>query len=157
MAQFHAVHPPNFLIVLITLSSFVETVESEMKKLEDASSQMENCSNSTAMPSLQPLKVIQSVKCIINLMGNLCTLDLTVAVEELQRVCKVFLSLREKVSVIMLLNPTRDKLSPEHDLLGNDLEHLQPNPHIYTKPHRNVFANVQSGLRGEKVFIAPGA
>jgi phosphatidylinositol-4-phosphate 3-kinase len=66
-----------------------------MKKLNEAAVQIEKCSSPTSMPSLQPLKVIQSVKCVIKLMGNLCTLDLSMAVEELQRVCKLFLSFRE--------------------------------------------------------------
>ncbi|KAH0818247.1 hypothetical protein GEV33_004544 [Tenebrio molitor] len=73
----------------------LETIESEMKKLKEAAVQIEKCSSPTSMPSLQPLKVIQSVKCVIKLMGNLCTLDLSMAVEELQRVCKLFLSFRE--------------------------------------------------------------
>jgi phosphatidylinositol-4-phosphate 3-kinase len=73
----------------------LETIESEMKKLNEAAVQIEKCSSPTSMPSLQPLKVIQSVKCVIKLMGNLCTLDLSMAVEELQRVCKLFLSFRE--------------------------------------------------------------
>lgn len=69
-----------------------------MKKLEEAASQIENCNNPSAMPSLQPQKVIQSVKCIMNLMGNLCTLDLSQAVEELVQICKVFLSFREALT-----------------------------------------------------------
>lgn len=75
-------------IYIVRLS---ETVESEMKKLEEAALQIDRSSNSSVMPPLQPLKVIQSVKCIINLMGDLCTLDIMQTVEALMEFCKNFI------------------------------------------------------------------
>lgn len=63
------------------LKILLETVENEIEKLEQAAKQIEQIQNPTQMPALQPTKVIQSVKCVINLMGNLYTLDLMNAVE----------------------------------------------------------------------------
>lgn len=62
-----------------------------MKKLEEAALQIDRSSNSSVMPPLQPLKVIQSVKCIINLMGDLCTLDIMQTVEALMDFCRNFI------------------------------------------------------------------
>lgn len=61
-----------------------------MKKLEEAAVQMVRSSNPSLMPALQPLNVIQSVKYIINLMGDLCTLDLMQTVESLEDSCRNF-------------------------------------------------------------------
>ncbi|KAJ8958339.1 hypothetical protein NQ318_017485 [Aromia moschata] len=74
-----------------SLEILLETVENEMQKLEEAALQMGRGSNASVMPSLQPLKVIQSVKCIINLMGDLCTLDIMQTVEALMESCRNFL------------------------------------------------------------------
>lgn len=71
---------------------FLETVENEIKKLEEAAVQMVRSSNPSLMPALQPLNVIQSVKYLINLMGDLCTLDLMQTVEALENSCRNFAS-----------------------------------------------------------------
>lgn len=71
---------------------FLETVENEMKKLEEAAVQMIRSSNPSVMPALQPLNVIQSIKYIINLMGDLCSLDLIQTVETLENSCRNFVS-----------------------------------------------------------------
>ncbi|XP_064214165.1 phosphatidylinositol 4-phosphate 3-kinase C2 domain-containing subunit alpha isoform X1 [Tribolium castaneum] len=80
----------NIHLTYDNLVILLETVENEMKKLEDAALQMQKCNNPVTMPALQPLKVIQSAKCVINLMGNLATLDLTSAVDDLQRITTNF-------------------------------------------------------------------
>lgn len=77
---------------------FSETVESEMKKLEEAALQIDRSSSSSVMPPLQPLKVIQSVKCIINLMGDLCTLDIMQTVEALMEFCRNFIPSNVSIS-----------------------------------------------------------
>ncbi|KAJ8935975.1 hypothetical protein NQ314_012542 [Rhamnusium bicolor] len=85
---------PNDSIVHISyenLKILLETVESEIKKLEEAALQIDRSSNPSVMPALQPLKVIQSVKCIINLMGDLCTLDIMQTVEALMESCRNFI------------------------------------------------------------------
>lgn len=63
-----------------------------MKKLEEAAVQMVRSSNSSLMPALQPLNVIQSVKYIVNLMGDLCTLDLMQTIESLEDSCRNFVT-----------------------------------------------------------------
>lgn len=74
------------------IACFLETVENEMKKLEEAAVQMVRSSNSSLMPALQPLNVIQIVKYIVNLMGDLCTLDLIQNVEALEDSCRNFIT-----------------------------------------------------------------
>lgn len=63
-----------------------------MKKLEEAAVQMVRSSNPSLMPALQPLNVIQSVKYIVNLMGDLCILDLMQTIEALENSCRNFVS-----------------------------------------------------------------
>lgn len=85
---------PNDTVVRITyekLNILLETVENEIRKLEDAALQMETNSNPSVMPAVQPLNVIQSVKYLVNLMGDLCTLDIMYTVEALEETCKNFL------------------------------------------------------------------
>lgn len=68
----------------------LETVENELKKLEDAALQVETCSNPSELPSLQPLFVIQSLKYVVNLMDDLCTLDIIQIADALEDTCKNF-------------------------------------------------------------------
>lgn len=82
---------------------FLETVENEIRKLEEAAVQMVRSSNPSLMPALQPLNVIQSVKYIVNLMGDLCTLDLIQTVEALEDTCRNFVT--SNVSEIKHTNP----------------------------------------------------
>ncbi|KAG5888356.1 hypothetical protein JTB14_020756 [Gonioctena quinquepunctata] len=98
---------PDDTVVRITfekLKILLETVEKEMKKLEEAALQIDQNSTPSVMPSLQPLNVIQSVKYIVNLMGDLCTLDIMLTIEALEESCKKFssnslrLSFSERVS-----------------------------------------------------------
>lgn len=63
-------------------------MESEISKLEVQASEIERNPNM----SLQPLKVSQSVKCIVNLMGDLCTLDIMQSVDALNESCRQFSS-----------------------------------------------------------------
>ncbi|CAG9823212.1 unnamed protein product [Phaedon cochleariae] len=81
---------PNDTVVCVTyenLNISLEIVEKEMRKLEENALQMDRNSN----PTLQSLAVIQSVKCIVNLMGNLCTLDIMLTIEALEECCRNFL------------------------------------------------------------------
>lgn len=80
-----------FSIIFTSLSA-LETVENETRKVEEAAVQMVRSSNSSVMPALHPLNVIQSVKCIVNLMGDLCTLDLIQHVEFLEDSCRNFIT-----------------------------------------------------------------
>ncbi|CAH0558611.1 unnamed protein product [Brassicogethes aeneus] len=59
-----------------SLTILIDTLENEMKKLDIPE-----------IKAIQPQKVIQSVKCIVNLLGNLCTLDVIDSIEELQNIC----------------------------------------------------------------------
>lgn len=77
-----------------------------MKKVEEAALQIDRSSSSSVMPSLQPLNVIQSVKCIINLMGDLCTLDIMQTVEALMEFCTNFIP-----SNVSLTNLLTDNVS----------------------------------------------
>ncbi|XP_074032269.1 phosphatidylinositol-4-phosphate 3-kinase catalytic subunit Pi3K68D [Leptinotarsa decemlineata] len=84
---------PNDSVVRLTfekLNILLETVEKEMKKLEGAALQMDQSSTPSVMPTLQPLNVIQSVKYIVNLMGDLCTLDIMQTIEALEESCRNF-------------------------------------------------------------------
>lgn len=79
---------PNELVLHITydhLKILLETVENEIDKLEKAALELQQSQDRSSMPALQPTKVIQSVKCVTNLMGNLYTLDLMNAVELLNQ------------------------------------------------------------------------
>ncbi|XP_028129846.1 phosphatidylinositol 4-phosphate 3-kinase C2 domain-containing subunit alpha isoform X1 [Diabrotica virgifera virgifera] len=85
---------PNDSNVRITyekLNILLETVENEMRKLEEASVQVEKNTTPSVMPGIQPLNVIQSVKYIVNLMGDLCTLDIMNTIEALEETCRNFL------------------------------------------------------------------
>lgn len=62
-----------------------------MMKLEKAAEQIDKIDSPTSLPSLQPSGVIQSVKLVVNLMGNLETIDITEALEALKDSCNQFL------------------------------------------------------------------
>ncbi|XP_030748867.1 phosphatidylinositol 4-phosphate 3-kinase C2 domain-containing subunit alpha isoform X3 [Sitophilus oryzae] len=82
---------PSELVSNITYDSLkilLETLESEMNKIEEQAEQTERSINPTFLPQLQPLKVRQSVKCIINLMGDLSTIDIMQSVDELVNLCQ---------------------------------------------------------------------
>ncbi|KAK9759167.1 Phosphoinositide 3-kinase family, accessory domain (PIK domain) [Popillia japonica] len=73
------------------LKILLETLEKEMMKLEKAAEQIDKIDSPTSLPSLQPSGVIQSVKLVVNLMGNLETIDITEALEALKDSCNQFL------------------------------------------------------------------
>lgn len=75
------------VLALQLRSHFVEFLESEMKKLEEQASLLDSCTNPSKLPDLQPNKVIQSVKYVINLMSSLCTIDIMDAVDGLIQTC----------------------------------------------------------------------
>ncbi|XP_050296018.1 phosphatidylinositol 4-phosphate 3-kinase C2 domain-containing subunit alpha [Anthonomus grandis grandis] len=82
---------PSEIVSHITYDSLkilLETVESEINKLENTIEEFERMNNYNATPTLQPSKVLQSVKCIVNLMGDLCTLDVMQSVEALIDTCR---------------------------------------------------------------------
>ncbi|XP_019865562.1 phosphatidylinositol 4-phosphate 3-kinase C2 domain-containing subunit beta isoform X2 [Aethina tumida] len=87
--KFHDIIPCDMepCINYDSLIILLETLESEMKKLEEAAKKVTNKTSPMDMPLTQPQKVTQSVKCVVNLMGNLYTLDIMDSVEELQKVC----------------------------------------------------------------------
>lgn len=58
-----------------------------MNKIEEQAELTERSINPSFVPHLQPLKVRQSVKYIINLMGDLSTLDLMYSVDALVESC----------------------------------------------------------------------
>ncbi|XP_066255577.1 phosphatidylinositol 4-phosphate 3-kinase C2 domain-containing subunit alpha isoform X2 [Euwallacea similis] len=76
-----------------SLKILLDTVESEISKLEDQASEIERTNSYSATAPLQPSMVIQSVKCIVNLMGDLCTLDIMQSIETLIDSCMKFTSL----------------------------------------------------------------
>ncbi|KAL1487744.1 hypothetical protein ABEB36_015580 [Hypothenemus hampei] len=69
-----------------SLKILLETIESEINKLEDKAMEVERRGTSPGV--LQPSKVLQTVKCIVNLMGDLCTLDIMQSVDALNESCK---------------------------------------------------------------------
>ncbi|XP_071051233.1 phosphatidylinositol 4-phosphate 3-kinase C2 domain-containing subunit beta [Onthophagus taurus] len=73
------------------LKILLETLENEMKKLETAAEHIDKTDTPSSLPSLQPSGVIQSVKLVVNLMGNLETIDITEALEALRDRCNQFL------------------------------------------------------------------
>ncbi|KRT80159.1 C2 domain containing protein [Oryctes borbonicus] len=73
------------------LKILLETLEKEMMKLEKAAEQIDKIDSPTSLPCLQPSGVIQSVKLVVNLMGNLETIDITEALEALKDSCNQFL------------------------------------------------------------------
>ncbi|KAI4457618.1 phosphatidylinositol kinase [Holotrichia oblita] len=73
------------------LKILLETLEKEMMKLEKAAEQIDKIDSPTTLPSLQPSGVIQSVKLVVNLMGNLETIDITEALDALKDSCNQFL------------------------------------------------------------------
>nr|CAH7729175.1 unnamed protein product [Callosobruchus chinensis] len=90
MLKFDNIVPDDmvFRITFEKLNILLETVENEIRKLEEAALQIDR-NNSPG--SLQSLNVIQSVKYIVNLMGDLCTLDIMQTVEALERSCRDFI------------------------------------------------------------------
>ena len=68
-----------------------ETLEREMERVQTAASQM--CSHHVPglMPQLQAKGVVQAVKAVCTLMGNVETQDITEAVESFKSVCLQFI------------------------------------------------------------------
>ncbi|XP_048517557.1 phosphatidylinositol 4-phosphate 3-kinase C2 domain-containing subunit alpha isoform X3 [Dendroctonus ponderosae] len=75
-------------ITFDSLKILLETVESEINKLEEQALELETTNNLEAASILQPSKVLQSVKYIVNLMSDLCTLDIMQTVEALIESCR---------------------------------------------------------------------
>ncbi|KAL3279433.1 hypothetical protein HHI36_016944 [Cryptolaemus montrouzieri] len=70
----------------------LEFLESEIKKLEEQAELVESSNNHLKVSDLQPNKVIQSVKYVMNLMSSLCTVEVMEAVETLIQTCNAFIS-----------------------------------------------------------------
>jgi len=77
-----------------------ETLEREMDRVQTAASQM--CSHHVPglMPQLQAKGVIQAVKAVCALMGNVETQDITEAVESFKSVCLQFIPAPQPVIIL---------------------------------------------------------
>lgn len=83
-----------FIIYLyyISLLSITETVEKEMERVETAALQLATTNQgSTLLPQLQPHGVVQAVKAVCALMGNIETFEITEAVDNFVNACCQFL------------------------------------------------------------------
>ncbi|XP_044761430.1 phosphatidylinositol 4-phosphate 3-kinase C2 domain-containing subunit alpha [Coccinella septempunctata] len=80
---------PTLHITYDNMRIVLEFLESEIKKLEEQAELIVSL-NSPKLSDLQPNKVIQSVKYVINLMSSLCTIDIMEAVDCLTQTCNSF-------------------------------------------------------------------
>ncbi|XP_044594663.1 phosphatidylinositol 4-phosphate 3-kinase C2 domain-containing subunit beta isoform X2 [Cotesia glomerata] len=75
-----------------TLIILLETVEKEMERVETAAIQLAAPNHSSSLlPQLQPRGVVQSVKAVCALMGNIETYEITEAVDNFVNACCQFL------------------------------------------------------------------
>lgn len=58
--------------------------------MEDQATEIERTNSFSVASPLQPSMVLQSVKCIVNLMGDLCTLDIMQSIDSLIEACADF-------------------------------------------------------------------
>lgn len=76
----------------ILLLSVIETVEKEMERVEIAALQLATTNQgSTLLPQLQPHGVVQAIKAVCALMGNIETFEITEAVDNFVNACCQFL------------------------------------------------------------------
>ncbi|KAK9879212.1 hypothetical protein WA026_004058 [Henosepilachna vigintioctopunctata] len=81
---------PHLHITYDSMKIVLEFLENEIKKLIEQAELMDSCSNSLKAPDLQPNKVVQSVKYVVNLMNSLYTIDIMEAVDSLIQTCNSF-------------------------------------------------------------------
>lgn len=75
-----------------TLLILLETVEKEMERIETAAIQLATTNHSSSLlPQLQPRGVVQAVKAVCALMGNIETYEITEAVDNFVNACCQFL------------------------------------------------------------------
>ncbi|KAG7196586.1 hypothetical protein KM043_013079 [Ampulex compressa] len=75
-----------------TLLILLETVEKEMERVETAAVQLATSNHgSTLLPQLQPRSVVQAVKAVCALMGNIETFEVTEAIDNFVNACCQFL------------------------------------------------------------------
>ncbi|XP_076625671.1 phosphatidylinositol-4-phosphate 3-kinase catalytic subunit Pi3K68D isoform X4 [Colletes latitarsis] len=75
-----------------TLIILLETVEKEMERVETAAIQLATTNHSsTLLPQLQPRGVVQAIKAVCALMGNIETFEITEAVDNFVNACCQFL------------------------------------------------------------------
>ncbi|XP_016845918.1 phosphatidylinositol 4-phosphate 3-kinase C2 domain-containing subunit beta isoform X2 [Nasonia vitripennis] len=75
-----------------TLLILLETVEKEMERVESTAAQLATSSHgSSLLPQLQPRGVVQTVKAVCALMGNIETYEITEAVDNFVNACCKFL------------------------------------------------------------------
>ncbi|XP_015112954.1 phosphatidylinositol 4-phosphate 3-kinase C2 domain-containing subunit beta [Diachasma alloeum] len=83
---------PNEPISYDSLVILLETVEKEMERVETAALQLATTNHSSSLlPQLQPRGVIQAVKAVCALMGNIETCEITEAVDNFTNACCQFL------------------------------------------------------------------
>ncbi|XP_011297544.1 phosphatidylinositol 4-phosphate 3-kinase C2 domain-containing subunit beta isoform X2 [Fopius arisanus] len=83
---------PNEPISYDSLVILLETVEKEMERVETAALQLATSNHSSSLlPQLQPRGVIQAVKAVCTLMGNIETCEITEAVDNFTNACCQFL------------------------------------------------------------------
>ncbi|XP_069687221.1 phosphatidylinositol 4-phosphate 3-kinase C2 domain-containing subunit beta isoform X3 [Periplaneta americana] len=127
------VHPISYDSLLILL----ETLEREMEKVQVAASQMCGQHIPGLMPQLQSKGVVQAVKAICALMGNVETQDITDSVEGFEGVCLQFipapsvensgpeiLSEDGDYSVVRLRRPLADTIATHCDRIRDAVQGL---------------------------------
>ncbi|XP_071564109.1 phosphatidylinositol 4-phosphate 3-kinase C2 domain-containing subunit beta isoform X3 [Temnothorax nylanderi] len=83
---------PSQPISYDTLVILLETVEKEMERVETAALQLATTNQgSTLLPQLQPHGVVQAVKAVCALMGNIETFEITEAIDNFVNACCQFL------------------------------------------------------------------
>uniref|UniRef100_A0A1B6CT28 Uncharacterized protein n=3 Tax=Clastoptera arizonana TaxID=38151 RepID=A0A1B6CT28_9HEMI len=79
-----------------TMQILLETLEREMDRVETAALELSNTSSdASSMPPLQPRGVIQAVKAVCALLGNVETLDISHALDMFNRACSQFITQEE--------------------------------------------------------------
>ncbi|PNF36119.1 hypothetical protein B7P43_G10961, partial [Cryptotermes secundus] len=127
------VHPISYDSLIILL----ETLEREMEKVQTAASQMCGQHVPGLMPQLQAKGVVQAVKAICALMGNVETQDITESVESFESVCLQFIpapptdGLRPEIvnedgdySVVRVRRPLADVIATNCDLIRDAVHGL---------------------------------
>ena len=73
-----------------SLLILLETLQSESKRMQSVTDQLANCSDREVMKSLRPRQMLQAVKAVCALLGNIETLEIQEICDQLVKQCLAF-------------------------------------------------------------------